>query len=66
MELRIARYFIVGSRLSPDCEVYDGINIYTGQDVVIKLESQIGRHHTLHYKFGIYKPLLELRKLLNN
>lgn len=38
MELRVARRFRVGPKIAYDADVYSGTDVYTGEEVAIKLE----------------------------
>eukprot|EP01031_Cornospumella_fuschlensis_P026778 gene26778-32357_t len=58
MELRVAkRYRFVGARLKSDCEVYGGVDVETGQEVVIKLEPLRAYHGGLINEIDFYEEI---------
>ncbi len=64
MELRVAKKFRIGAKISDNYEsdVYAGVNVFTGEDVAIKLESLRCRTPELRNEPRVYRKLKNERK----
>ena len=59
MDIRIGNKFRLGKRLGSGSfgEIFLGVNLTTGEEVAIKLESVKARHPQLEYESKVYRHL---------